>query len=81
MPIQREQHRRGKDGVLDDGASFYQANESHMSLYDEAKRDLGRLEEGLGKALHASETRHVDLDELAYPHVTSTHRHQGRSAN
>lgn len=53
MPIQREQHRRGKDGVLDDGASFYQANESHMSLYDEAKRDLTRLEGGLGKALHA----------------------------
>ena len=45
------------------------------------KPDLARLEEGSGKALHASETRHVDLDELAYPHVTSTHRHQGRSAN
>ena len=81
MPKRPEQHKRGRDGVLDDGASFYQANESHMSLHDEAKRDLTRLEEGLNKPPHAYETCHVDLDAPTYPHVTSTHRHQGRSAN
>lgn len=43
MPKRPEQHKRGRDGVLEDGASYYPASASDLELYDQDERNLERL--------------------------------------
>ena len=38
MPKRPEQHKRGRDGVLEDGASYYPASASDLELYDQDER-------------------------------------------